>query len=258
MRTQTFLNRKFMQILCLSFATTLGLTNLQGAMTGIDSIVLNGDNSLSSATVGGTAYSGGVIASTAQDDFPVNGLTGVTTGGALIIGDSTVSTPHDNDVLTGAGGGQGNPQTNGILQLFWGDGAGELGFTDNDADPDFFVFEDSGNDAVVARAILADDTYGAAVSLSGWNTVRADGVLNGTLTNRPISGVAFDFTDLLDASGVNLTNGTAIHGIWIGDQNDADFYEVYANVDILTIPEPSTAILAGLGLMGVCFRRHRK
>lgn len=43
--------------------------------------------------------------------------------------------------------------------------------------------------------------------------------------------MAFHFTDLLDASGSNLTHGTPIQGIIIGASNTADFYEVYANVD---------------------------
>ncbi|MCH7228978.1 hypothetical protein, partial [Haloferula sp. A504] len=133
------------------------------------------------------------------------------------------------------------------------------GFTDNDADPDFFVFEDLGNDSVVVHAILGDGTLGAGVALSGWNVVRTDGVLNGgEFTGRSVAGVAFDFTDLLDATGANLTNGTTIQGIVLGDASDADFYEVYANVDTgpdttapswtLTYPQADTPTAEGFTL----------
>ena len=234
-----------------SLGLTISATN--AAIVGIDSVTLGTSNELLTATVGGTAFGGGVIADVAQDDYLItSGLSAPTTGGALINGDTTVFTPWDNDVLTGAGGGQSNPQTNGVLQLFWG---GASGFTDNDADPDFFVFEDLGNDSVVVRAILANDTYGESISLSGWNSVSTSGVLNGTLTGRTVSGVAFDFTDLKDASGANLTNGTTIKGIWIGDQNDADFYEVYGNFS--AVPESAAALLLGsVGLL-VLLRRRR-
>ncbi|MCH7229134.1 hypothetical protein, partial [Haloferula sp. A504] len=125
------------------------------------------------------------------------------------------------------------------------------GFTDNDADPDFFVFEDLGNDSVVAHAILGDGTLGAGVALSGWNVVHTDGALNGgEFTGRSVAGVAFDFTDLLDATGANLTNGTTIQGIVIGDTNDADFYEVYANVDTGGTPETSITITSATGGAG--------
>jgi hypothetical protein len=230
-------------------------SSAHAAVTGIDSVTLNVDNSLDTATVGGTAFEGGVIADQAQANIG-NPLGPVATGDALVSGSDMIDLAPltwDNDVLTGSAGGQGQGQTGGILQLFWGTAVG--GFTDNDSDPDFFVFEDSGNDDVEIRAILANDTYGEAVLLSGWNSVSNDGVLNdGEFTGRDVQGVAFELTDLLDASGNNLTNGMTIKGIWIGDAGAADFYEVYANVN--PIPEPASLALLALGGLTLIRRRR--
>ncbi|MCH7229135.1 hypothetical protein [Haloferula sp. A504] len=252
------MNRMFFKTL-LGLAT-LGLTisTTHAAVVAIDSVTLGGSNELLTATVGGTAYSGGVIADATADNR-ANNMT-LTVGAAAPAGTvSSASDVHqgaaiDNDLLTGVAGSVSSSQSGGILSLKWNTSGG--GFTDNDADPDFFVFEDLGNDSVFAYAILGDGTLGAGVALSGWNVVRTDGVLNGgEFTGRSVAGVAFDFTDLKDAAGVNLTNGPIIQGIVLGDANDADFYEVYGNVS--PIPEPSAAaMLGGFGLLALLRRRR--
>ena len=199
------------------------------AGVGIDSVVLHPDGSLASATVAGSSYAGGTASLTAEGSsgdqfagFPYVAGTSVPAGTTPHPGPAV----HDNNVLTGEAGSLDLGQ--GVLLLRSDAG----NFTDTDADPDFFVFEDGGNDDVQVQALLADGSLGEAVSLSGWSTVRNDGTLvtNG-LSGRSIDGVAFDFTDLKDASGSNLEPGTPISGIMIGDLNAADFYEVYANVE---------------------------
>lgn len=233
----------------------------RAAITAIDSVSLGTSNELLTATVGGTAFGGGTIADYAESgqnnefDSPTVGAA-VPTGAQIEPTSAEQRQAFDNDVLTGVGGGAGGSLTGsgGMLALYWNFGAG--GFTDNDADPDFFVFEDLGNDAVDVYAILSDNTLGAAVSLSGWNTVRTDGVLFAPdVTGRSVAGVSFSFTDLLDAGGTPLTNGTAINGILIGDPGAADFYEVYANVS--PIPEPSVSLLGFATMMILVGRRRR-
>lgn len=246
----------------------------QADIVAIDSVTIDGSNQLLTATVGGTAYGGGTVATASLSSSNVEGSMGVsfdgtdmlTAGTAAPSGDTldttnTVAINIDGDILTGSAGGSaaGNTtQSGGALNLQWGSG---LGFTDNDADPDFFIFEDLGNDDVVVHAILSDGTVGTGVSLLSdlWNVVRTDGVLytdtSTSLTDRSVAGVSFAFTDLLDASGANLTNGTGIKGIMIGDTSAADFYDVYANVSV--IPEPSVAMFGGSLAMLLLLRRRR-
>jgi hypothetical protein len=230
---KTTLNLTITSLLALA---AMGIS-APAAILAVDSVTLGGSNELLTATVGGTAYSGGVIADAAS------GYTGPS---------------FDNNLLTGA---SGTSAMGGTLNLKWNVSGG--GFTDNDADPDFFVFEDNlggaGNDNnILIRAILGDGSLGNAVGpLSVWNVVLTGGVLNGgEFTGRSVAGLAFNFTDLLDASGTNLTNGTTIQGIEIGQSGAADFYEVYANV-ASPIPEPSTTALLGLGGLALIVRRRR-
>jgi len=235
------------------------------AVLAIDSVTLNPDNSLASAVVGGVSYDPGTIGSSAADNvgnefsgFPYAAGTPAPAGGA-ISGPSLDA--FDNNLLTGvAGGAGGSLDSGGVFAFRWLGGS----FTDNDSDPDFFVFEDGGNDTLSVQAILMDGTLGTSLSIasgaSNWNTVRTDGTLlvgGNPVTNRSVAGTSFAFTDQLDASGNNLTAGAEIQGILIGQINTADFYEVYANVS--PIPEPGTAgLLLGAVALGFLVRRRRR
>lgn len=257
---------KSLPAVCLSIFLASGAN---AAVLGIDSVTLGGSDELVTATVGGTAYAGGTIADIAEDNrgtgvlLPLVAGDPVPSGTVVSAAEANQGFAYDNSVLTGVAGSTGNAfQNGGALVLYWGDGVTN-GLTDNDSDPDFFVFEDLGNDTVEVFAILANDTVGAPITLSGWNSVSTAGDLYGSAAtpiggggNRNVQGVSFDFTDLLDASGAPLTAGTAIKGIVIGDESSADFYEIYANVDSATlpaIPEPSTLLLVSMvaGFMAV-------
>ncbi|MEP4077248.1 beta strand repeat-containing protein [Haloferula sp.] len=238
-----------------AIALSLAIQQSQAAITGIDSVALGAGDTLSTATVGGVAYPGGVIATSCEDNransfsFDSNAfLTAgdpAPTGTATNSADANQGKTFDDSVLTGVAGSANASQAGGGLVLRWN---ASNGITDNDADPDFFVFEDGGNDNVGVHAILADGTLGQGVALSGWTTVSTSGVLstNGatTLTGRTVSGVAFHFTDLLDAAGANLVNGAIIQGIVIGDTIAADFYEVYAHVDSAVV-DPQLTLSGG-------------
>lgn len=238
-----------------------GVSHTFGAILGIDSVVLDGANALVSARIGGTDYAGGRIADYAEDGRPGTPIAGhpfaagspAPTGTAISPTDQLQAKAFDNNVLTGAAGDDVDTQTGGVMILRWG-----TSFTDNDTDPDFFVFEDLGNDLVDVQAILSDGTLGAAIRLTGWNTVATNGVLSvnpdDIRSNRTVSGVSFGFTDLLDATGQPLALGTSIQGIVIGDAPGADFFEIYAAVEATTIPEPASMVMIIAGL-AVCFVR---
>lgn len=249
---------KFTKLALLLFAGFATSPASRAYVVAIHSVTLGDSNELLTATVGGMAYAGGTVADAANSSSNVKGsMEGVafdgaaplTAGTAAPAGDTLatedrVNVNIDGDVLTGSVGGYAEDnlaQSGGALNLQWG-----AGLTDNDADPDFFVFEDGGNDDVVVHAILADGTVGVGVSLPGWNVVDTGGTLYTqdvtSLTGRAVAGVSFAFTDLKDAAGANLTNGTMIKGIVIGDTQAADFYEVYANVEVVPVPSFSLVI----------------
>ncbi|MCH7229136.1 hypothetical protein, partial [Haloferula sp. A504] len=121
----------------------LGVTEeLDAAVAPIQSVNLGGSGELLTATVGGVSYAVGTVADAAGDNR-TNNMT-LTVGAAAPSGTSTsVSDAHqgaaiDNNLLTGVAGSANSSQSGGILSLKWNASGG--GFTDNDADPDFFVF----------------------------------------------------------------------------------------------------------------------
>ncbi|MDT8390935.1 MAG: PEP-CTERM sorting domain-containing protein [Lentisphaeria bacterium] len=86
-----------------------------------------------------------------------------------------------------------------------------------------------------------------------------------TFSWTPTSGLTGDFTytvnnfssDLFTLNATGFTFDNNIGYIGFGSVNDTIRFD---NVSVTgaVIPEPSTAILAGLGLVGLCFRRRRK
>jgi hypothetical protein len=87
-------------------------------------------------------------------------------------------------------------------------------FSDNNGNnPDFFIFENGGNDSGSIRAIFPDDSLGQPISLysSDWGDTGFDS----SVGSQNISGIGFEIRDLLDAAGNNLTNTTVIKGLQI-------------------------------------------
>ena len=80
----------------------------------------------------------------------------------------------------------------------------------------------------------------------------------GGVDGQELHGLAFRVTDLLDASGVPLTNSTLVPGIQIdgiGSGSGAAGSGLDSAV-FAFVPEPSTALLVGLGLIGLGARRR--
>lgn len=96
--------------------------------------------------------------------------------------------------------------------------------------------------------LLADDGAGGLTELGSASVDEAGGIMD-------MSG-AFTFT-----TGPVTTNIGESLVIEIKNQRNATAGAQLDNLILSSsvyIPEPSTAILAGLGLMGVCFRRRRR
>ncbi|MDT8389959.1 MAG: PEP-CTERM sorting domain-containing protein [Lentisphaeria bacterium] len=106
---------------------------------------------------------------------------------------------------------------------------------------------------------------GAATPLaSGQGIVNDTTWYRATVTWTPTSGLTGDFSltvnnftsDLFTMATTGFTFDSANGFIGFGSVNDSIRFD---NVIFSSeIPEPSTAILAGLGLMGACFRRRRR
>ena len=248
-RMRTFSRNAIVPAILIAVTFSFSARKAEALVVGIDSVTLDVNNALTGVEINSTNYNGPfTIADIAQDNRGAGGLLGVATGDSVLTGtvvdpmDANQGFAFDNNVLTGVAGSTGNPEQNGgAMALYWGDN-NTTGLTDNDADPDFFIFEDLGNDSVEVRAILGNGTVGESVALSTWNSVSSLGDLYGSDAtplggggNRTVTGVAFDFTDLLDETGAALTNGTAIRGILVGDEGSADLYEIYANIDSASV-----------------------
>jgi hypothetical protein len=121
---------------------------------------------------------------------------------------------------------------------------GGINFTDSNGSlPDFFLFEAAGSgnpDDVSVAAIFTDDTIGMAVACpvdqaTGWGNPGLPNV-NGPINNgQPILGLAWDITDLKDASGNFLPAGSTIKGIQILPGSSIDPCGFYAVVPLPAI-----------------------
>jgi len=88
-----------------------------------------------------------------------------------------------------------------------------------------------------------------------------DGVLVGTWTD-PIGGPsgASDLTINFDAAAIAAMNIYAADGVFgIGLDPDCHYYNTGVTLTVTTIPEPTTMVLFGLGMVGFgAYRRFRK
>jgi uncharacterized repeat protein (TIGR01451 family) len=89
---------------------------------------------------------------------------------------------------------------------------GNLWVDANGNNPDFFIFENGGNDSGTIRAIFPDGSLGNTISFNNnsWGDTGYDSSFG-----QDIKGLTFAITDLLDASGNHLTNSTVIKGLQI-------------------------------------------
>ena len=118
----------------------------------------------------------------------------------------------------------------------------------NGDNPDFFIFENGGNDTGTIRAIFPDYSLGQPISF-----VQASFGPTGftsSVGNQSIAGMAFAITDLLDASGAPLTNSSVIRGIRI-----ASIGLDPSSVSVV-VPEPASGALVVIG--GILVLRRRR
>lgn len=128
----------------------------------------------------------------------------------------------------------------------------------NGPNPDFFIIEAAsgtfGDPAVTVQAILPGGILGQEVLIgdtAAWGDTGLTRAANPNI-NQKLRGVAFDVTDLLDESGVNLTSDQQLEGLQINSTGiDPSF------VGAVMVPEPSTLTLGLLGLGWFLLRRRR-
>lgn len=63
---------------------------------------------------------------------------------------------------------------------------------------------------------------------------------------------------LYKATSIVANSTQDVYTIYDSNDTEVENFTTEPLLELTVIPEPSTAILAGLGLMGVCFRRRRK
>ncbi|MDT8390748.1 MAG: PEP-CTERM sorting domain-containing protein [Lentisphaeria bacterium] len=209
--------------------TSNSLTTVNGG-----TMVINGDASgatgaftvsNSGTTLGGTGSIGGILTSVTMNAgtalAPGNSAGSLEVGGTLTFADNT------NDLIIEIGGTDFT--LNGTEDY---DRVKVTGLTTlNGATLDWsFIdgFTPSGG-----------DMFGIVDAVGGLGGTFAGLAEGAELWNQDNTSLYITYAGLVDDSSVALTGG-----------NDIVLYAV-------TIPEPSTMILAGLGLMGVCFRRRR-
>jgi len=94
---------------------------------------------------------------------------------------------------------------------------GKALYRDNNGEqPDFFLFETNGNDAIGVQAILPDGSPGRVVDIptSAWGDTGLR-ITASVHRNQKIMGLCWSLTDLLDGQGRPLTSSQAISGIQI-------------------------------------------
>ncbi|MGJ8644882.1 MAG: PEP-CTERM sorting domain-containing protein [Luteolibacter sp.] len=112
----------------------------------------------------------------------------------------------------------------------------------NDSDVSYWV----GN---VSSSNLSGETY-TGLSTLGFQSEIVDTVNDTSLTSRTVTINAPN-------TGVNAILFGARRGVWTSDSKYIDQFKVKTLNGVVVVPEPSTALLSLLGVVGICFRRRR-
>lgn len=150
------------------------------------------------------------------------------------------------------------------------EGAYDGGFWDEVADD--YLFTTSNSATVTIENLLTWESYTLKLissTDSGGSSGRISTfTVNGSAGDGapPLNGFEFNarndgFNNALEMTFSGVTpdmNGEIIITVTKVGETDAAIFNGFTIEGNFTIPEPSTAILAGLGLMGVCFRRRRR
>ncbi|MDT8390938.1 MAG: autotransporter-associated beta strand repeat-containing protein [Lentisphaeria bacterium] len=218
-----------------------------------------------SATIGGTlsgdgalTVSGGTVTVT-SDSSGFGGATSVDSGSTLIVNGSLGGTTTVGGTLMGMGSmGSLTISTGGTLAV--GNSPGTLTVGE-------LTLADGANETWEIDATGYDQTI--VTSALGNGDLTFDGVVNITIV--PLAGAYFSagqvfelFTYDGDLTGFNPATTFAVTyggnaAKWITQgATFADTGTAITLTGIDYIPEPSTALLAGLGLAGLCLRRRRR
>ncbi len=162
---------------------------------------------ITSITADGTSGSGSIMLQSITVDGYTIGVDGLYTGtGTGSGGSSSYPVENADNFNIDNFASQLNPHD--IINF-----GGDLFSDENGSNPDFFIFENGGNDSGTIQAIFPDDSLGNEVSFSSSDF--GDTSYDSSVGGQDIKAVAFEIRDLLDASGENLTNSSVIKGIRI-------------------------------------------
>lgn len=226
---------------------TVGTTGYTGAWSGGTSFNQNTSGGLTHISMTGTSLDGRVMSYTSQN-FNARVLYRAidytpTTGTYYFSALFSKSTENSADMLVGLGGASTHQTSAANYNTFGIRSGGALFYR---------------NTEIVSSANFAVDTTYLGVMEINYDSAGADSIIASFYDESATLVGSQTFSGLnIDANMGQILVGTASQG-----NNNAFVDEIrYGTTlaDVFTeIPEPSTAILAGLGLMGVCFRRRRK
>lgn len=214
-----------------------------GTLTGFS---LNSSSGIAIDTTGDFPYSTAITGS--RDLTKLGGKTLTLSGNNTYTGTTTVT---EGTVIIDTGAvtsGQGSYTVGSGAAL---GGNGEIGLADNKTvtfgDGALFYFDENSTLTVSGTNVTVDVTELSIADILNLDASTPVGPY--TLIEAGTGSVTITVTN----SNWGIDNAALL-----GGKKYAYFSAGSLQLNVFEIPEPSTAILAGLGLMGVCFRRRRK
>ncbi|HEY4281900.1 MAG TPA: PEP-CTERM sorting domain-containing protein [Chthoniobacterales bacterium] len=186
----------------------------------------------SSGNINTAGRSWGMFANNGQTVSAIRPLTGL----SLLVG-QTITLSIDNGFLdTGSSEGFGLQTSGGVnrLEFFFTGGDANYRLSDS-AGANLTPIGFTGNGLSFAFTLTGTDTYSLAVTPNGGSTTFFGGTLAG------VAGTGIDQLRFFDFNGGN-NQGT-----------NGDFF-----ANLLTVPEPSTYLAAGMALIGCAYLRRRR